>query len=69
MVVFIEEKLEGSQRLIRHGDNLCYTHQLQLIECITGYEFTFSQLDGRVLVIRSPPNTITVPGMCVCVCV
>jgi len=46
----------------RSGSNLSCTHTIGLTEALCGFAFTIQHLDGRQLVIRSPPGAVIKPG-------
>jgi len=46
----------------REGDDLVIERKIQLVEALCGFQFTVTQLDGRVLVIKSRDKEIIRPG-------
>uniref|UniRef100_A0A7S0HYG2 J domain-containing protein n=1 Tax=Hanusia phi TaxID=3032 RepID=A0A7S0HYG2_9CRYP len=51
----------------RAGAHLTMEHELSLREALFGYEFAFSHLDKRQVIVTSPKGCITQPGSWVCV--
>jgi len=62
LIIVVEEVRDPSEQFVRDGKDLHYRHELTLSEALTGYEFTITHMDGRVLVIRSQPGEIVKPG-------
>jgi DnaJ family protein A protein 2 len=46
----------------REGDDLIIERKIQLVEALCGFQFTVTQLDGRVLLIKSREKEIIRPG-------
>ena len=47
----------------REGHQLFVKKTISLIEALTGFEFHITHLDGRVLKVKSEPNSVIKPGM------
>jgi len=62
LIIVVEEVRDPEERFVRDGKDLHYPHSLTLSEALTGYEFTITHMDGRVLVVRSQPGEIVKPG-------
>jgi len=45
-----------------NGQDLIAEYKLSLIEALLGYEIAFRHLDDRVLILKSPPDTVTSAG-------
>jgi DnaJ family protein A protein 2 len=60
VVVLQQEPHEVFQR---QGSDLVMTHKLGVTEALCGCEFVVKQLDGRDLILRSPPGNVIEPGM------
>jgi len=45
-----------------NGQDLIAEYNLSLIEALLGYEFAFRHLDDRILIVKSPPDTVTSAG-------
>jgi len=56
IVLQLKEKHEIFQR---RGDDLVCRHTITLSEALTGYEFTLTHLDKRVLLVKSKEGAIT----------
>jgi len=61
-IVFIVQQ-KSHPVFTRQGNNLFMKKKINLLEALTGVEFTVKQLDGRTLVVRSKPNQVIKPGM------
>ena len=46
----------------RDGEDLLCSYTLSLTEALCGFQFTLKQLDGRDLLIKSPPGQVIHPG-------
>eukprot|EP01087_Luapelamoeba_hula_P014529 TRINITY_DN4270_c0_g1_i1.p1 TRINITY_DN4270_c0_g1~~TRINITY_DN4270_c0_g1_i1.p1 ORF type:complete len:446 (+),score=71.96 TRINITY_DN4270_c0_g1_i1:128-1465(+) len=46
----------------RDGPDLQMRHRLTLVEALCGFSFSIKHLDGRVLVVKSPPGQVIKPG-------
>eukprot|EP01102_Stenamoeba_stenopodia_P002012 TRINITY_DN11803_c0_g1_i1.p1 TRINITY_DN11803_c0_g1~~TRINITY_DN11803_c0_g1_i1.p1 ORF type:complete len:410 (+),score=88.69 TRINITY_DN11803_c0_g1_i1:264-1493(+) len=46
----------------RDGDDLHMEHEITLFEALCGFKFSVPHLDGRVLVVQSPPDRVIEPG-------
>ena len=46
----------------RDGEDLLCSYTLSLTEALCGFHFTLKQLDGRDLLIKSPPGQVIHPG-------
>lgn len=62
IVILLTEKEDPSCPFVRKGDDLILKHNLTLSEALTGYRFSITHLDDRVLIIESQPNDIVKPG-------
>jgi DnaJ family protein A protein 2 len=65
VIIVLQEK--EHETFQRHGDDLICTYNLGLTEALCGFEFTVKHLDGRDLVIKSPPGQVIKPGDVRCV--
>ncbi|PFH34118.1 putative DnaJ family chaperone [Besnoitia besnoiti] len=59
-VIFILEQQEHAV-FKRRGNDLFMTKKISLLESLCGYKFVLTHLDGRQLLIQSPPDTVTKP--------
>lgn len=63
-IIILKEKqaldFQGWQRINR--DDLLVNREITLLEALTGFEIQIPHLDGRVLKVKSPPDTVTKPG-------
>lgn len=65
MIIILQQK---EHELFTRNDNDLYcTNNLSLTEALCGFQFTLKHLDGRDLVINSPPGVVTSPGSVRCV--
>jgi DnaJ family protein A protein 2 len=55
-------KADESCPFERHGDDLIYAKKINLLEALTGFEFTLTHLDDRVLLIKNKPGEVVKPG-------
>lgn len=46
----------------RNGEDLIMTKKINLLESLTGFEFTINHLDDRVLVVKTKPGEVTTPN-------
>jgi DnaJ family protein A protein 2 len=46
----------------RNGEDLIMSKKINLLESLTGFEFTINHLDDRVIVIKTKPGEVTTPG-------
>jgi len=60
IVVILKLKSEDSL-FQRSGEDLIMSHKINLLESLTGFEFTINHLDDRVLVIKTKPGEVTTP--------
>ena len=61
-IVFIVQQ-KPHHVFTRQGNNLHIKKKINLLEALTGVEFSVKHLDGRTLIVRSKPNQIIKPGM------
>ena len=47
----------------RKDHDLYLTHKLGVTEALCGMQFVVRQLDGRELLLRSPPGSVIEPGL------
>ncbi|KYF47845.1 putative DnaJ family chaperone, partial [Toxoplasma gondii ARI] len=59
-VIFILEQQEHAV-FKRRGNDLFMTKKISLLESLCGFKFVLTHLDGRQLLIQSPPGTVTKP--------
>lgn len=60
VIIILQQK---EHELFTRNDNDLYcTNNLSLTEALCGFQFTLKHLDGRDLVINSPPGVVTSPG-------
>lgn len=50
------------KRFERHGPHLFYKQKISLLDALVGYRIVLRHLDGRALVLRSPPDDVVRPG-------
>jgi len=65
VIIVLKEKEDPtgiSQKWERQDNDLIYQQSVTLIEALTGFEFYITQLDGRVLCVKSEPDTVLKPG-------
>jgi len=56
-------KLKQDEGLFeRNGEDLIMSKKINLLESLTGFEFTINHLDDRVLVVKTKPGEVTTPG-------
>lgn len=60
VVVVLQQKDHAVFR--REGPHLFMKKDVSLVEALTGFEFVVNHLDGRTLLVKSPPNTVIKPG-------
>lgn len=53
---------EAHEVFQRQGSDLVMTHKLGVTEALCGCAFVVKQLDGRDLILRSPPGNVIEPG-------
>lgn len=56
--VVVELECTKHATFIRQGDHLFYKKKITLLESLTGFEFSFEHLDGRIIKVTSTPGTI-----------
>lgn len=60
VIIILQQK---EHELFTRNDNDLYcTNNLSLTEALCGFQFTLKHLDGRDLVINSPPGVVVSPG-------
>lgn len=65
VIIILQQK---EHELFTRNDNDLYcTNNLSLTEALCGFQFTLKHLDGRDLVINSPPGVVVSPGSVRCV--
>jgi len=62
IVVILKLKPDDSVSFERNGEDLIIAKKINLLESLTGFEFTLTHLDERVLVIKTKPGDVTTPG-------
>jgi DnaJ family protein A protein 2 len=62
VVIQFTQKQDPTCPFIRKGDDLVLKHTLTLSEALTGYRFSVTHLDDRVLIIQSNSDDIVKPG-------
>jgi len=60
--VIIVLQLKEHDTFTRNGSDLSCTYNLGLTEALCGFQFVIKHLDGRDLVIKSPPGEVIEPG-------
>jgi DnaJ family protein A protein 2 len=65
LIIVLKE--EDDEIFKRKGTDLFMEKQISLSEALTGYEFSITHLDDRVLVVKSPANEIIKPGDVKCI--
>ncbi|XP_060066217.1 dnaJ homolog subfamily A member 2-like [Ylistrum balloti] len=65
--VIIVLKQQEHELYTRDGDNLYCTYNLSLTEALCGFQFTLKHLDGRDLLVKSPPGDVIHPGAVKCI--
>jgi DnaJ family protein A protein 2 len=61
-VYVILREIESTGPWSRKGGNLTYTHNISLLEALTGFQLNLKHLDGRNLFIQSPKDQVLKPG-------
>jgi len=61
--VIVELECPKHEKFVRQGDHLFYKQKISLLESLTGFEFSFEHLDGRVIKVQSAPGQ-TYPHQC-----
>jgi DnaJ family protein A protein 2 len=56
--VVVELECAKHPDFVRQGDHLFYKKKITLLESLTGFEFTFEHLDGRIIKVASNPGTV-----------
>lgn len=56
--VIVELDCSKSDTFVRQGDHLFYKKKITLLESLTGFEFSFEHLDGRIIKVASTAGTI-----------
>jgi len=56
--VIVELECSKSDTFVRQGDHLFYKKKITLLESLTGFEFSFEHLDGRIIKVTSTPGTV-----------
>lgn len=56
--VIVELDCSKSDTFVRQGDHLFYKKKITLLESLTGFEFSFEHLDGRIIKVSSTAGTI-----------
>lgn len=59
--VIVQLRQKEHDRFVRKGSNLVYSKKVSLAEALCGFKFVVKQLDGRDLVVSSPPGNIIKP--------
>jgi len=62
IVVILKLKPDDGGLFERNGEDLIMSKKINLLESLTGFEFTINHLDDRVLVIKTKPGEVTTPG-------
>jgi len=65
-VIVVLEQVEH-EYFVRKTQHLFYKKKISLLESLTGFSHFIEHLDGRVLEVKSDPNTIYEPGCVKCV--
>ena len=61
VVVVVQQ--EPHEIFQRQGSDLFMTHKLGITEALCGCEFIVRHLDGRDLILKSPPGNVIEPGL------
>jgi len=61
--VIVVLQQEEHKTFSRKSHDLYVTHQLGMTEALCGMQFVIQQLDGRNLVLSSPPGLVIEPGL------
>lgn len=56
--VIVELDCSKHDTFVRQGDHLFYKKKITLLESLTGFQFSFEHLDGRVIKVASTAGTI-----------
>lgn len=56
--VVVELECAKHDKFTRQGDHLFFKKKITLLESLTGFEFSFEHLDGRIIKVTSTPGTI-----------
>jgi len=62
IVFHLDKKKNDDATFRREGNDLYCTHNLQLIEALTGFKFLVTHLDGRKICVANQPLEIVSPG-------
>jgi chaperone protein DnaJ len=65
VVIILDEKQHPN--FTRKGDDLVYKAKIDLLTALAGGPFTFSHLDGRVILVKIPPGQVIRPGEMKCI--
>lgn len=60
--VFVEISVKEHKKFIRQGGDLVYTHNITLLQALTGFSFILKHLDGRPIKIMTNPGEVIQPG-------
>lgn len=56
------EAIKPNFKRLQNGVDLVMEHTLTLTEALMGFEFAIRHLDNRIVIVRSPPRTVTSPN-------
>jgi len=62
IVIVLQERNEKHPEFIRQGNDLIFKRAISLSEALTGFKFTMTHLDGRILVISSQEGDVLKPS-------
>ncbi|KAK3086550.1 hypothetical protein FSP39_020099 [Pinctada imbricata] len=60
VIIILQQK--EHELFTREGNDLYCSYNLSLTEALCGFQFTIKHLDGRDLLIKSPPGVVIHPG-------
>ena len=60
VIIILQQK--EHELFTREGNDLFCSYNLSLTEALCGFQFTLKHLDGRDLLIKSPPGVVINPG-------
>mmetsp|Transcript_53620 Transcript_53620/g.89128 ORF Transcript_53620/g.89128 Transcript_53620/m.89128 type:complete len:409 (+) Transcript_53620:190-1416(+) len=61
IVIILKQKGDASTIVERHENDLVMEKKITLLEALTGFQFLFTTLDDRTLVIKNKPGEVTKP--------
>jgi len=63
LIIVLKEKDDAASiKWHREEEDLIYQQKVNLLEALTGFEFNITTLDGRILLVKSEPDSVLKPG-------